>query len=333
MNPHGDPLVSVVTPVYNGERYLRECVESVLAQTYANWDYTIVNNGSTDRTLEIAREYAARDPRIRVHDNETFVRVIENHNIAFRLISSQSKYCKVVAADDWMFPECLEKMVQLAEQHPRVAIVGAYGLADTSVIWVGLPYSSRVVSGRDLCHRSLLGARYVWGTPTAVLFRSDIVRSRNAFYNESNLHADAEAYFEFLEHRDFGFVHQVLTYSRVEEGSLTSYSQRFNTYLPGHLYVLKTYGPKYLSGEEMKTMLRVRLREYYRYLGWQVFKLRGRDFWSFHRGKLAELGHPLNTLRLAFSAASYVLDFVLNPKKTIERLVRRLRGNSSSSTR
>jgi glycosyltransferase involved in cell wall biosynthesis len=325
------PLVSVITPVYNGEGYLRECIESVLAQTYTNWDYTIVNNGSTDRTLEIAREYAARDPRIKVHDNETFVRVIENHNIAFRLISPQSKYCKVVAADDWLFPECLEKMVGLARTNPRIAVVGAYGLAGKSVIWVGLPYEKRVISGRELCRSALLGARYVFGTPTAVLFRADIVRSRHAFYNESNLHADAEAYFEFLQNSDFGFVHQVLTFSREDEGSLTSYSQRLNTYMSGHLYVLKVYGPKYLSGEEIERMRSVRLHEYYDYLGWQAFKKRGREFWKFHRGKLAELGFPLSGLRVAGAAAGYVLEIALNPKRTIERALRRFRGGSTSS--
>ena len=61
---HEQPQVSVITPVYNGEEFLSECIQSVLSQTYQNWDYTIVNNRSTDRTLEIAQSYAARDPRI-----------------------------------------------------------------------------------------------------------------------------------------------------------------------------------------------------------------------------------------------------------------------------
>ena len=127
------PLVSVVTPVYNGESYLRECIDSVLAQTYPHWDYTLVNNCSADRTLDIAREYASKDPRIRIHDNETFVPVIQNHNIAFRQISADSKYCKVIHADDWMFPECLERMVDLAEQHATVVIVGSYGVVGSTV--------------------------------------------------------------------------------------------------------------------------------------------------------------------------------------------------------
>src|SRR6267143_2203091 len=140
MNSIQHPLVSIVTPVYNEEAHLRECIESVLAQTYPNWDYAIANNCSTDRTLEIAQEYAARDSRIRVHDNATFVDVIGNYNIAFRQISSQSKYCKVVAADDWLYPDCLEKMVALAEQHPSVAMVSALGLEGTNVAQFALPY-------------------------------------------------------------------------------------------------------------------------------------------------------------------------------------------------
>ena len=256
MTSRREPLVSVVTPVYNGGNYLRECIESVLAQTYTNWEYTIVNNCSTDRTLDIAREYAAKDSRIRIHSNEVFVRVNENHNISFREIAPQSKYCKVVAADDWLFPECIEKMVDLAETHPSVVIVGAYGLyggPSAEVAWVGLPYPSTVVpGGRDACRLRLLKGLYVFGTPTSVLYRSDIVRSRHAFFNESNLHADSEACFEFLGDHDFGFVHQILTFRRMQEGSLTTFSKRVNTYLPGILYELVKYGSKYLSDVELK---------------------------------------------------------------------------------
>jgi len=66
------PLVSVVTPVYNGAEFLPQCIESVLAQTYRNWDFTIVNNCSTDDTLSVCLKYAAIDPRIRVVTNRVF---------------------------------------------------------------------------------------------------------------------------------------------------------------------------------------------------------------------------------------------------------------------
>src|ERR1700683_1050672 len=106
------PLVSVVTPAYNEEKYLGECIESVLAQTYTNWDYTIVNNGSTDGTLAIAQKYAAANPRIRVISHDTVIPALANFNFSLRQASTASKYYKMVLADDWMFPECLERMVE-----------------------------------------------------------------------------------------------------------------------------------------------------------------------------------------------------------------------------
>jgi len=255
--------------------------------------------------------------------------VIENHNIAFRQISPLSKYCKVVAADDWLFPDCLERMVGLAEKYPSVAIVGAYGLAGAKVVWIGLPYSSTVVSGRQACRLRLLGGEYFFGAATAVLFRSEIVRSRPAFYNESNFHADSEACLEFLEHRDFGFVHQILTYRRDQEGSLSAFSKRSNTYLPAILYELMVYGPKYLTEDEHERRIREHLRDYYRYLGEQVYRRRGREFWSFHRGKLAALGCPLSSSRLAARATAYGLDLLLNPKRTVESALEAIRRRQS----
>src|SRR5215472_4942209 len=98
MNRDEQPLVSIVTPLYNGGEYLAECIESVLSQTYDNYEYIIVNNCSTDCSLETALKYAAKDRRITVHANEKFVGVIENHNIAFRKISLHARFCKVVCA-------------------------------------------------------------------------------------------------------------------------------------------------------------------------------------------------------------------------------------------
>src|SRR6266849_11139731 len=168
-----EPLVSIVTPVYNGADHLAECVESILAQSYQDWECTIVNNCSTDASAEIARSYAAKDSRIRVHDNEKFLRVIANHNVALRQISPSSKYCKIVFADDWIFPECLERMVAIAEEHPTVGIVGAYRLDGLHVNCDGLPYPSPITPGRELCRATLLGGPGVFGSPTSVLIRAE----------------------------------------------------------------------------------------------------------------------------------------------------------------
>jgi glycosyltransferase involved in cell wall biosynthesis len=327
-------LVSIVTPVYNGEAYLRDCVESVLAQTYENWDYTIVDNCSSDRTLAIASEYAARDPRIRVHTNTKFVPVIANYNNAFRQASPQSKYCKPLAGDDILFPECIERMVALAEKHPSVALVGAYGLLSgtkTSVYFSDTPYPTDVFRGRDLAREFLLGRCKPFGAATWFMFRSEVVRRQHAFYNEANINADEEACLDLMEHYDFGFVHQVLTLVRSRDDSLASASLELNTWKPSRLHLLLKYGPKYLNEKEQKERIDSQLRDYYRYLGGHFARGQARAFWRYHKSQLAELGYPLSFPRLLTYAGLYVADLALNPKLTARRLKGYFRRHSMHS--
>jgi glycosyltransferase involved in cell wall biosynthesis len=288
-----------------------------------------VNNCSSDESLAIARKYAAANPRIQIHDNSQFLRVIPNHNLALRQISPQSKYCKMIFADDWMFPECLERMVAVAEKHPSIGIVGAYGLEGRKVVWTGLPYPSPVVSGRELARGRFLGPEeyvrarlYVFGTSTSVLYRSDMVRSRQSFFNEANLHADSEVCYDLLRNWDFGFVHQVLTFLRERPGSLTSFSKQMNTNIAGSLYEVVTYGPDYLNKEEYEFALERVLSEYYDFLaGSLLFGRRDKEFWSYHRRKLNETGVGFSKVRLAKAVAAKFANAALNPKRTVEKLL------------
>lgn len=318
-----EPFVSVVTPVYNGEKYLRQCIESVLGQTYANWEYIIVNNCSTDGTLDIAREYAAADPRIRVHNNDQFVGTDANHNNAFRQISPTSKYCKVVAADDWIFPECLEKMVSLAEEHPTVAIVQAYRLQGNVVAGDGVPYPSTFMRGRDACRLWLLRRPSIFGAPTGLMYRADIVRSRDAFYDQNNVAADTGVCLEFLGENDYGFVHQVLSFERLRRASWTGELRQLMVSLPTHLHELITYGPRDLTEEELKRAIREHLRWYYSRLGSEAVRGRSREFWRYHQRQLAALGYPLKPSRVLAASVRYLLGLILNPGRTVERLAAR----------
>ena len=317
MNTASHPLVSIVTPAYNEEEYLSACIESVLAQTYPHWDYTIINNRSNDKTLEIAQAYAARDPRIRVCTNGTFVPALANFNAAFRQISPASKYCKMVLADDWIFPECLERMVAVMEEHPSVGIVGAYGMANRLVLWMGLPYPSHIVSGREICRQRLLGSPYVFGSPTSVLFRSDLVRSHDPFYNESNVAADSEACFELLKDCDFGFVHQILTFSRDDRpNSRLKESRELNTSAPSILRELVVYGPHYLTPEEYRDRLKLTVSKYYDFLAVSVLQRRSKDFWDYHKRKLEEEGIGFSRTRLARSFVGRVANRFLEAFRT-----------------
>lgn len=316
---HTQPLVSVVTPVYNGEQYLRECIESVLAQTYQNWEYIIVNNCSTDQTLAIAHDYANCDDRIRVHTNTQFLDLIPNWNHALRQISPESTYCKVVHADDWLFPECLTEMTSLAQEHPTVGIVGAYALLGEEVWLDGLPYPSTVISGRGICRATLLGGPYVFGSPTSLLLRSDLVRCRDPFYDEDELHADKAVCFELLREADFGFVHQVLTYTRVHDDSVTSnVTEQLNTRMLGNLALIKQYGRLYLTDAEYEECLNERLRVYYNFLAKNILRRPGRAFWRYHTDGLKRVDEPLNILRLMRTWFAFLLRRLLNPHKTLQ---------------
>jgi glycosyltransferase involved in cell wall biosynthesis len=315
MDFESQPLVSVVTPVYNTGKYLAECIESVVAQTYDHWEYVIVNNCSTDRSLEIARHYAEGDARIRIHDNDRFLNQMQNWNHALRLISPQSKYCKVVHADDWLFPECIRCMVEVAEAHPSVGIVGAYRLDENRVNLDGLPYPSPVVSGPEICRLTLLGDLYVFGSPTSLLIRSDFILGSETFYEESIIQADKKVCFDILQDADFGFVHQVLTYTRRHNESMTSAIHRLETRRLGRLIYLTKYGPTFLGGEEARQRFEQAMASYYSFLGRSVYERRGKEFWDYHKNGLEKLGRPLSRARLVKAA----LLELLNLRDTVHR--------------
>lgn len=318
------PLVSVLTPVYNGEEYLAECIESVLAQTYQNWEYVIVNNRSTDRTLVIAEQYAEKDKRIRIHNNSEFVGCDQNGNIAFRQIAPESKYCKMVHADDWLFAECIEQMVELAEAHPTVAIVGAYGLRNEWVSWDGIPHRTTVMTGREICRNTFLGGPYVFGSPTSTLICCDEVRKRPVFYNEANRHCDVEICFDILRDRDFGFVHQVLTFTREHVQAESTFSKRFGTDYLGNLEHLIKYGQAYLNKRELEHCFSRCLAQYYKFLASKLLHGSDEGFWKFHQSELARLGLRLSYAKVANPMMAELLDLALNPLKTSMRIAKKL---------
>jgi glycosyltransferase involved in cell wall biosynthesis len=322
-----EPLVSVVTPVYNGAMYLRECIESVLTQTYQNWEYIIVNNRSTDDTLPIVEEYAKRSTAIRVYSNDKFLDVIANHNRALRLISEVSKYCKVLSADDWLFPECIARMVAVAEANPSVGIVGSYQLSGGSngwhVQWDELPYPSSIIPGKEVCRHQLLGGPYVFANPTSLLYRSDLIRGHDGFYPNSRTGADASACYKCLESCDFGFVHQVLSYERVHGSAINTTARSLNSFLADRLHDLIEYGHIYLTEDELVARTKDILSGYYHFLANNFLLGRDKAFWQYHKRNLAGSGHPLSRLRLLTAVCVKLLDLVLNPKQTVEKVVRR----------
>lgn len=310
-----EPLVSILTPVYNTEKYIRECIESVLQQTYSNWEYVIVNNCSTDGTLEIAEEYAKKDPRIRIHNNDTFLNQMQNWNHGLRQIDHGSKYCKIVHADDWLYPECIEKMVALGEENPNVGIVGSYRLDENKVNLDGLPPDVTVLPGKEVSRLYLLDQLYVFGSPSTLLLRTDVIEQNDPFYDEKNVHADTDVCLRILDSWDFGFVHQVLSYTRRHNESSTAFANRFETRKLGRMKSIKKYGSKYLSEAELEERERQLYNHYHRYLAQRFYELKDRAFWKYHQEELRSVGTSINWIKLF----KYIILELAHPRGTYYR--------------
>lgn len=121
--------ISILMSVFNGERFIRQAVESLLSQTYRDFEWLIVDDASTDQTPTILNRLSQQDPRIRVTRNEMNLGLTKSLNRA--LAQAQGGYVARMDADDIALPERLEKQVAFLDTHPDVGIVGtAYQFVD-----------------------------------------------------------------------------------------------------------------------------------------------------------------------------------------------------------
>jgi hypothetical protein len=218
-------------------------------------------------------------------------------------------------------------MVRLAETHPTVGMVTSYVLVGSKIGWDGLPFPSTFVNGRDICRMRLLDRMFVFGGPSASLLRTNAVKEQLPFYTVGNYHGDNDAYLRLLQRHDFGFVHQVLSYNRRGEDSRTThYLESFNSYVLMVVEELVRFGPIFLAASELEARLKEATDDYYKFLAQAVFEFRGGKFWRAHFERLKTVGLPFEYLKFSRLVLSRFLDIVLNPKRTVEGIFRRLSG-------
>jgi glycosyltransferase involved in cell wall biosynthesis len=311
------PRISVVTPFYNGVQYLRQCVESVLAQTHRNFEYVLVDNFSKDGASELAQSLAESDPRIRLVRPSSFLPQVENYNFALSQVAPDAAYVKVVAADDWIFPRCLAEMVAVAEKHPSAAIVSSYRLRGTEVAGVGLEPGRSLITGREACRLHLLNGIFLFGSPTSLLFRADLLQQRQPFYATGRLHEDTEAVFEILRDRDFGFAHEILTFSRMQAESEMGARRGFGPEALDRFIIVSRFGPEYLDPAELRQCLGHAKRWHYSVLaeGWVADRLgKAPDgFWEYQRRGLESVGQVVDPKELALAVARFASRRALSP--------------------
>lgn len=160
-----------------------------------------------------------------------------------------------------------------------------------------------------------MGMPYIFGTPTSLLFRSDLIRSRHEFYEANNPQTDYHVCLELLQNCDFGFVFQILTFARKREDSRSTSSTLYATIPLANLAAVVKYGPNFLTQEQMQQRLEACNRLYYLHLGTNVLRMREKAFWTYHRQKLAALGLRLDRTRLFWAACSVALDSLLHPQE------------------
>ena len=321
-----DPFVSVVTPVYNHEPYLEECIRSVLSQSHEDFEYIICNNHSTDRSGEIAADYASKDSRIRVVSPPEFSPQAQNFNFALREISGRSKYCKMLLSDDWMYPDCLRQMIDIAEPNPRIALVSAYRLIEERPDCFGVPVGQSSFPGTEPCRWQLLGTAYPFGSQSTVMYSAEVVRDRApSFFPENRFFMDVDIAFRILGDADFGFVHQVLTFSRYQPEALTDTASHFNWWPLLHYLMMEQYGRDFLTSQEFEARYDEVTTEMYRGLGEQWLKDRFRfgkkkGFWEFQRKHLGDIGVELRPTLLARGVVTAGLSLLGSPSTFLKKM-------------
>jgi glycosyltransferase involved in cell wall biosynthesis len=206
-------------PVYNAEKYLREAVESILNQTFGDFEFIIINDGSTDGSLAILEEYAARDERIRLvsRENRGLIATL-NEGIAL----ARAPLIARMDADDISLPERFKKQVAYLEAHPEVAVVGTdYQVIDDRSRVVVL-HKRRPSEHKDIVAGLLEGDSCLCH-PT-VVFRRDAVRALGG-YNPDALHAEDYAlWLSVIEHHQMANVPVPLVRYRAHEMSVSTQS-------------------------------------------------------------------------------------------------------------
>jgi len=273
--------VSVLIPVYNRQEFIGECIQSVLDQTYSNFEVVIVDNGSTDRTWEICIEYAAKDNRIRIFQNEKNVGPVLNWKRCFD--EARGKYGKVLFSDDLMLPTCLEKTLPYMKNESvgfvfsAVEIGERLGYGETSFLWKG---ESTICSSKEFIEASFFG-NSVPVSPCAGLFRLRDLKKNltcevpSPSFNDFSKHGAGPDLLLFLltamDYKHVAFVCETLVFFRAHPESITVSSSG----MVRERYIqAKVYFSNRLSKATLEQLLLLEWARYIRtegFIGWKEF--------------------------------------------------------------
>jgi len=229
--------VSVCIPVFNGERFLAEAIESVLTQDYQDFELIINDDASSDGSFDVARSF--RDPRIRLYRNEVSVGIPGNWNLA--MARSSGRYVKYLFQDDVLYPDCLSSMLGVIKMHENVGIVFSMrDLAEEDGLRAEqfYPYLADLqapMRRKGVLHTLNSGRKFLEdcikcggvffnyiAEPSFVMFDSTLVNEVGYFDNRLRQNADYEYWLRFLFISDAYYIDRALGLFRVHKGSESS---------------------------------------------------------------------------------------------------------------
>ncbi|TPV35746.1 glycosyltransferase family 2 protein [Paucihalobacter ruber] len=182
------PIVSILTTVYNREKYLAACIESVLASSFQDWELIIVDDQSKDNSVAIAQGYAARDERIQVYVNETNLGDYPNRNQAAAY--AKGTYLKYLDADDLIYPHSLEVMIAAMEQFPDADFGTQYNVRECHQ-----PYPF-LVNSRAAFQEHFFGNSFFQSGPTGTIFKREAFFELGGFSGRRYI-GDTEMWMKF----------------------------------------------------------------------------------------------------------------------------------------
>lgn len=206
------PLVTVLLPVYNAEPYIEACIDSILEQTYSNLEILIINDGSTDNTLDLINEYD--DERITVlsHPN---VGLIQTLNKGLEL--AKGSYIVRMDADDMMIPSRIALQVKFMEENKAIGASG--GSMETFDDRGNVKFVSNPASPEELVFYSLKSVSIFH--PTAII-RSSVIRTHDIRYDENYPHAeDAGFWLEIMKVSALANIKSVVLKYRISDGQVS----------------------------------------------------------------------------------------------------------------
>lgn len=205
------PKVSVIMPVFNTrEEYLREAIESILNQTYGDFEFLIIDDGSTNNSAEVIHSYS--DERIKYIKNERNLGIIKSLNRGFELM--QGEYMARTDSDDISLPDRLEKQVKFLDENPNISILCSYFEWFPKKRVIEAPLIDAEIKEKLLICTNVIGH-------STVMERVDFIKKYNLRYNEEFTYCeDYRFWLDAIDKAEFACIPEILVKYRIHEGSI-----------------------------------------------------------------------------------------------------------------